>query len=246
MEPGKKEETLFISYNWNDGGVLAEELENQLSDYFDIKRDRSCLKINDDIYGFMAGIANYKNVVIVLTREYVKSINCMLEVSYLLQQPDWSEKVMVLVVDDTIYSTERKIEILNYWDIKKKQLEKSADGIAENIINDEIEKIAMINDKLEEFLRGISRINNPSQVAIVNELVRRMKNRNNRVSIVTQGEQKVVELLKMNGAMSISEISEHSLYSKAYTHRLLAGLLEREMIDKVGNEKVVRYVLKNS
>lgn len=246
METGKKEESLFISYNWNDGGVLAEELENQLSDYFDIKRDRSCLKINDDIYGFMAGIANYKNVVIVLTREYVKSINCMLEVSYLLQQPDWSEKVMVLVVDDTIYSTERKIEILNYWDIKKKQLEKSADGIAENIINDEIEKIAMINDKLEEFLRGISRINNPSQVAIVNELVRRMKNRNNRVSIVTQGEQKVVELLKMNGAMSISEISEQSLYSKAYTHRLLAGLLEREMIDKVGNEKTVRYVLKNS
>ena len=246
MKTGKKEETLFISYNWNDGGVLAEELENQLSDYFDIDRDRSCLKINDDIYGFMARIAICKNVVIVLTREYVKSINCMLEVSYLLQQPDWSEKVMVLVVDDTIYSTERKIEILNYWDIKKKQLEKNADGIAENIINDEIEKIAMINSKLEEFLRGISRINNPSQIAIVNELVRRMKNRNNRVSIVTQGEQKVVELLKMNGAMSISEISEHSLYSKAYTHRLLAMLLEREMIDKVGNEKVVRYVLKNS
>ena len=32
--------TLFISYCWNDGNVYADELEAQLTDYFDVKRDK--------------------------------------------------------------------------------------------------------------------------------------------------------------------------------------------------------------
>lgn len=112
--------TLFISYCWNDGNVYADELEAQLSDYFDVKRDKSQLIVNDDINDFMAEIANCDYVLIVLTTDYVKSLNCMREVAYLLQQPDWKYKSMVLVVDETIYSTDRKIEILNYWSLRKK------------------------------------------------------------------------------------------------------------------------------
>ena len=44
--------TLFISYCWNDGNVYADELEAQLSDYFDVKRDKSQLIVNDDINDF--------------------------------------------------------------------------------------------------------------------------------------------------------------------------------------------------
>ena len=115
--------TLFISYCWNDGNVYADELEAQLTDYFDVKRDKSQLIVNDDINDFMAEIANCDYVLIVLTAGYVKSLNCMREVAYLLQQPDWKYKSMVLVVDETIYSTDRKIEILNYWSLRKKKAE---------------------------------------------------------------------------------------------------------------------------
>ena len=31
--------TLFISYCWDDGSVYADELEAQLVDYFEVKRD---------------------------------------------------------------------------------------------------------------------------------------------------------------------------------------------------------------
>ena len=44
--------TLFISYCWNDGNVYADELEAQLTDYFDVKRDKSQLIVNDDINDF--------------------------------------------------------------------------------------------------------------------------------------------------------------------------------------------------
>ena len=104
--------TLFISYCWDDGSVYADELEAQLVDYFEVKRDKSQLIANDDINDFMAEIANCDYVLIVLTTGYVKSMNCMREVSYLLQQPDWKHKAMVLVVDETIYGTDRKIELL--------------------------------------------------------------------------------------------------------------------------------------
>ena len=49
-------QTLFISYCWEDGTEYAEELEAQLSDRFIVKRAKSLLKINDDVYAFMKGI----------------------------------------------------------------------------------------------------------------------------------------------------------------------------------------------
>ena len=49
-------QTLFISYCWKDGTEYAEELEAQLSDGFIVKRDKSLLKTNDDVYALMKGI----------------------------------------------------------------------------------------------------------------------------------------------------------------------------------------------
>ena len=114
-------QTLFISYCWKDGNIYADELETQLRDEFEVKRDKSQLIANDDIYDFMTEIANCDNVILVLTSEYVKSLNCMLEMSYLVSQTDWAMKAMVLVIDDSLYSVERKIEIINYWMLRQKK-----------------------------------------------------------------------------------------------------------------------------
>lgn len=241
-----KKETLFISYCWSDGNSYADELENQLSDYFSVKRDKSQLIINDDIYGFMAQIANCTNVVIVLSDGYVKSLNCMLEVSYLVQQPDWADKVMVLVIDESIYGTERKLEILNYWDLRKKQLEKNSDDIGKKIVDEELEKLTEINDQLEVFLHGISRRKNPSQIAIVNELVRRKNNRCGVIEnpIVLKGEQFIKEYLDSHGSITMSELSKKSGFTRAYTSRLIKTMLDKNMIEVVGTGKMRKYVSK--
>ena len=104
-------QSLFISYCWKDGNTYADELETQFKDEFVVKRDKSQLIANDDLYDFMAEIANCDNVIIVLTAEYVKSLNCMLEMSYLVSQDDWNVKAMVLVIDDSMYSIETKISL---------------------------------------------------------------------------------------------------------------------------------------
>ena len=107
-------QSLFISYCWKDGNTYADELETQLKEEFNVQRDKSQLIANDDIYDFMVQIANCDNVIIVLTEEYVKSLNCMLEMSFLVSQEDWPMKAMVLVIDNSLYSIERKLEIINY------------------------------------------------------------------------------------------------------------------------------------
>lgn len=93
----ERKKTVFISYCWKDGASYADELESQLKDYFEVFRDKSQLQANDDIYDFMGKVACCDYVVIVLTEEYVKSRNCMLEISTLANEPDWHEKWLLIL-----------------------------------------------------------------------------------------------------------------------------------------------------
>ena len=241
---GDKKPTLFISYCQRDGNTYADDLEIELSDYFDVKRDKSKLIPNDDIYDFMAKIANEDYVIIVLTSEYVKSRNCMLEMAYLAEQPDWSEKTMVLVIDESIYSTERKLEILTYWNLKQQRMNLVTDGDCKGkeIIKLDKEYLDAINSKLEGFLLGISQRLNPSQIAIVNEMVRKLRNRSTTPNpSITKGEQAVKEFLEKNGSKTMSEISAEMSYSKASVSRLLNRLLENGQIEAEGTKKQRRY-----
>ena len=226
--------TLFISYCWNDGNVYADELEAQLTDYFDVKRDKSQLIVNDDINDFMAEIANCDYVLIVLTAGYVKSLNCMREVAYLLQQPDWKYKSMVLVVDETIYSTDRKIEILNYWSLRKKKAEGECTAA-------DLGKII-----LEKFLYGITRRKNPHMIAVVNELVRKKNTpRTDRTeNEMSDKECLVKEFIEKQGNVSIKEISEQLNTTAAYTSRILRKLQDKKIIEVVGEGRSKKYIVK--
>lgn len=225
--------TLFISYCQKDGNSYADDLETELLDYFIVKRDKSKLIPNDDIYDFMAGIANEDYVIIVLTAEYIKSRNCMLEMAYLSAQEDWPEKTMVLVIDESIYSTERKLEILTYWQLKQQKIGLFSEGCTKEneILNKDKEYLELINSQLEHFLLGISRRLNPSQIAIVNEMVRKLHNQTvtNTDSVnrsISNGEQMVMTYLEKNGSKTMKELSQELGYSMATVSRYLRRLLD--------------------
>lgn len=241
-----KKPTVFISYCQRDGNAYADDLETELSDYFTVKRDKTKLIPNDDIYDFMAEIANEDYVVIVLTEGYVKSKNCMLEMAYLAEQEDWSEKAMILVIDETIYCINRKIEILEHWKAQKKQndllIEK--ESVGKDILNQEKEYLDCINKRLEFFLLGISRRLNPSQITIVNELARKARNyKRDENPAIVEGEQRVKEYLKNNGEKTMTEISDELNMSKASSTRVVRKLLdsaELEQIYGAGTQRTYR------
>jgi len=242
-------EKLFISYNWKDGNSYADELETQLGEKFDVKRDKTQLIANDDIFDFMAEIANCENVIIVLTAEYVKSINCMLEMSYLVKQDDWEMKSMVLVVDESIYTTENKLNIISYWNDYQKQLSDRIESTAQgkSILEDEKARIDYICQEVETFLKGISRRKNPSQIAIVNEFIKKSdRNKIKKQSFMEQGEQYVRKFLKEKGSLTIRELSEGSGKSVAYSHRIVSDLVGKGVLEKSGIGKNIKYSLKNN
>jgi len=231
-----KKPTLFISYCQKDGNSYADDLESQLNDYFEVRRDKTKLIPNDDIYEFMAGIANEDFVLIVLTAEYVKSRNCMLEMAYLSKQDDWSDKTMVLVIDETIYKTNRKLEILTYWKLRKEKADIFIDdgSVGKKILQQEKEYLDDINESLENILFGISRRLNPSQIAVVNELVRKLRKGEAKTNpAVAKGEEAVKEFLKENGSKTMAEISENLGMSKASTTRLLRRLMDEAELESI-------------
>ncbi|MCD8197767.1 MAG: TIR domain-containing protein [Lachnospiraceae bacterium] len=238
-------QTLFISYCWKDGNTYADELETQLKDEFDVKRDKSQLIANDDMYDFMAGIANCDNVIIVLTSEYVKSLNCMLEMAYLVSQEDWASKSMVLVIDDSLYSLDRKIEVINYWLLRQKRILNESDEVGKSLYEEEQEYLDLICDKVEQFFKGVSRRKNPSQIAIVNEVIKKSKrNKQPEQELIGNGQTAVLNLIKENEGITMAELAEKSGRSRATIQRYVSNMIENGTIERDGTRKSGYFVFK--
>lgn len=242
-----EKERPFLSYNWKDGNVYADELESQLSSHFDVRRDKTQLIANDDIYDFMADIANCENVIIILTAEYVKSLNCMLEMSFLVMQPDWKMKAMVLVIDDSLYSTSRKMEIISYWRLQQAKLNSQLDTLddGKTILEEEKGYVDSICNQVEQFLKGISRRKNPSQIAIVSEIIKKSEaNKTAKKDIIRTEEEYVKKFLAENGNLTIRQLSEKTGTSPAAIHRMVRRLVEQGQIEKNGTGRFVTYTVK--
>ena len=194
----------------------------------------------------MVQIANCDNVIIVLTEEYVKSLNCMLEMSFLVSQEDWPMKAMVLVIDNSLYSIERKLEIINYWLLRQKTC---IDGmryeeIGKTIWEEERNYIDQICEQVEKFLSGLSRRKNPSQIAVVNEVIKKSKrNRKAESDLIARGEAFVKDYISKNGNITLKELAEASGRSSASVRRMISDLLEKGCIEKVGVGKEMRYIV---
>lgn len=237
-------QSLFISYCWKDGNVYADELETQLKDKFEVERDKSQLIVNDDIYDFMTKIVNCDNVIIVLTAEYVKSLNCMLEMSFLVSQADWTMKTMILVVDDSLYSIEKKLEIVNYWTLRQKRCQNGMrdEEVGNAIWEEEKNYVDLICEKVEEFFGRLSRRKNPSQIAIVNEVIKKsQRSKKPEQKLVAKGEHMVLDYIARKGNVTIKELAEETQHSQAYIRRLVSNLVADDRIEKVGDRRNICY-----
>lgn len=244
MANDTKKPSLFISYCWKDGNIYADELETQLNDYFHVKRDKSQLIPNDDIYDFMAGIANCDYVIIVLTTDYVHSVNCMLEMSYLAEQDDWDEKTLVLVIDESLYSTDKKMEILTYWQLRQQKILAMANesSIGREILSGEKEYVDSINRQIEHFLYGIARRKNPSQIAIVNEMVRKLQQNNcKEPAEINIREYHILQYIEAEGTVTLAELSSNLGLSKALVTRTIRSLIDKGRIEVLNEGKNRRY-----
>lgn len=78
--------------------------------------DEFCLDYTESIHEFMNSIVEYKIVILILTKEYFSSINCMYEFITLMNNVNWKNKVLPIVIDSEIYSLDFKEKCVKQWE----------------------------------------------------------------------------------------------------------------------------------
>lgn len=116
---------VYISYNWEGHSshivdFLCFVLENKGIPYL---RDKKDCSYRDNIKEFMDAIRAGKTVIVVFSRPYLKSKNCMYELSGILQDSGFKDRILPVVVDDTIRDDQFYVELVKFWKEQKDKQE---------------------------------------------------------------------------------------------------------------------------
>ncbi|MBL3646003.1 TIR domain-containing protein, partial [Bacillus sp. RHFB] len=134
---------VFISYAHKDRD-LVDLTEKKLSLYKDLEvtRDINDASYRDSLSEFMQTIRNHDIVIALVSSAYIKSLNCMYEITQLMKDTDYQKKLYFIIVDNNdyrfykeenryenyqanIYRTESRLAYLRYWSNEQKELEQN-------------------------------------------------------------------------------------------------------------------------
>ena len=116
---------VYISYNWEGHSshivdFLCFVFENKGIPYL---RDKNDCNYLDNIKEFMNAIRVGKTVIVVFSRPYLKSKNCMYELSGIMKDPCYKDRILPVVVDDTIRESQFYVDLVKYWKEEKDKQE---------------------------------------------------------------------------------------------------------------------------
>ena len=137
--PGQKP-VVYISYAWGgkdrkDLKAFAVRLHRALEDEFDVRRDEEATRPGDRISDFMREIGRGARVLVLLSDKYVRSANCMQELSYLYDRHradprGLDEHVLPLMVDkDFRCGRDERIGYVRYWKDELARLKQLTAGL---------------------------------------------------------------------------------------------------------------------
>lgn len=172
----KKNILIFISYSWQNKEIVddidsdfkrygVDLIRNEIGYGFNIDfiRDTRDLGYKDSIKKFMAQINNSDYVLMVISKGYLESKNCMYEVLELLENKDFTQRILPIVLTDAnIFGAKSSIKYIDYWaeEIKnsQKELGRINPTYAKSLL-EEIEEFTKIRDNIDKFISVIKDLN---------------------------------------------------------------------------------------
>jgi hypothetical protein len=153
---------IFISYS-HANKTEAKLIEQAFLDRgVKLIRDEREMEYRDDIPDFMRRVGNGAHVILLISDQYLKSRNCLFEVNELLKNEDFAERVYPIVLDNAtdIYSAEKTIRYITYWEDKVKDLNEVLKKEVENLANtkriqEEIDHYQNIRSFIDGFIHFI-------------------------------------------------------------------------------------------
>ena len=168
--------TIFASYNRSSGSDFVEALEKKMEGKAHVVSDKKDLQSWGSFTEFMRSIRDRDFAVLVITDSYLKSLPCMYEVSQIMRERDWMDRVMLAVLDKSVY--ENKIQYVLYWNDKSKELDarvqEANDQLVFLALKDEIEKTRSVCYEISTFMDFVADRNNPSVFTVLEEIEKRV------------------------------------------------------------------------
>ncbi len=168
MEEHVKEnnnKTIFLSYNWHDGEI-ADRIDKYLSGLSNItvKRDIRNIGTWKSIREFMKSIRNQDYVVLIISDYYLKSKNCMFEVTEIMKEQEYKDRIFPAVVEHGIYDPLIRAKYIKYWQEECNKLEAAIKGLdLANVteLTADLKYYKSIASSMGEFLSIVVDKNNP-------------------------------------------------------------------------------------
>lgn len=169
----RSEHRVFLSYCWDDT-ARANEIDKYLNDKgITVTRDIRGVDNWQSLKDFMQTIRNNDFAVLLISEKYLQSTNCMYEVLEMMKEQKYRSRIFPAVIDTTIYSTEKQVEYVHYWENRVRTLKENlssleyTNGLA---LGYELKKAEDIARSIAAFLVDISDMKNPN-IANVSEAI---------------------------------------------------------------------------
>lgn len=147
-EPAKK--TVFLSYCQKDSDIadiIDSRLGEKLGTTATISRDIRDVAYHESFGKFMRTIQDHDYVILLISDHYLKSRNCMFEVTEAIKDTRYNKKIIFFVLKDNdkellespcedtieadIYSSEGQTQYILYWRNKEAELQARIDEIGD-------------------------------------------------------------------------------------------------------------------
>lgn len=173
-----KDQQIFISYCWNDT-KFADLIDNDFQSMgYNLIRDVRNIEFKDSIKNFMQTIGKSDFVISIISDQYLKSVNCMYEITEVMRSREYKEKMLLVILKDSdknflpslsevqttiaasIYSFEQRIGYISYWEKKGREYRELIEEITQDTNKiealQELKRIQNISNNISEFLNDIS------------------------------------------------------------------------------------------
>jgi hypothetical protein len=151
---------VFLSYSWNDG-TLANELDSKFNQKgFILKRDIRDIQYRQSIKTFMKQIRENDYVLIIISKSYLKSSNCMFEVLELVKDENYKSRILPIIKSDAeIFNIIGRSKYIEYWQNEYNNIREymeNIDELSRSKLVDELKRIELIKRTLPDFLEVIT------------------------------------------------------------------------------------------
>ncbi|TMM58024.1 toll/interleukin-1 receptor domain-containing protein [Maribacter algarum] len=127
MQKSDIKPSVYISYAWNpESEAIAEFIEVEFKKRgVEVIRDKNDLKYKGRIKRFMDKIGRGKYVILVISKKYLRSENCMFELLQIFKNQNFYERIFPVVLDEVkIARAADRLDLLKYWENETVNLDK--------------------------------------------------------------------------------------------------------------------------